>query len=173
MIKAYLAGSIFYEKDVMYNRHLCELIRRAVPGINLYSPVENTEINDKTKFADSKMIYYGDYKRLQETDILIAVIDGDVCPVGTAVEIGIFSELANQDKHKKIVALFTDSRDGYKTMIPEKVEIMKKEIAESQFSYTNLFLVGTIKTHGVLVNNTDDMCRWVKEYSKDIELWKD
>ena len=159
MIRAYLAGSIFYEKDVMYNRHLCELIRKAVPDINLYSPVENTEIN-------SKMIYYGDYKRLQETDILIAVVDGDVCPVGTAVEIGIFSELANQDKHKKIVALFTDSRDGYKTMIPEKVEIMKKEIAESQFSYTNLFLVGTIKTHGVLVNNTDDMCRWVREYSE-------
>lgn len=163
-IKSYLASSIFYEKDVIYNKYLTKLIHNLDLNIDLYSPVENADINDKTKFADSSMIFNADYKRLKETDLLIACIDGDVCPIGTAVEIGIFSELAKHNPHKFIIALFTDSRDGFKTIIPEKIEAMRNGIAQSQFSYTNLFLVGAIESCGILVNNTDDLCKEIQNY---------
>lgn len=162
-INIYLAGSIFYEKDVLYNKMLAEKIRAKAEEleipIDLYSPVENKTINDKTKFADSRMIYAGDYERLEKTDLLVCCIDGDTPPIGTTCEIGIFSEMAKQSTNKSVIALFTDSRDGFKTVIPEKIEIMKEGIAESQFSYTNLFLVGTIHACGTLVNNVDDFIK--------------
>ena len=162
-INIYLAGSIFYEKDVLYNKMLAEKIRAKAEEleipIDLYSPVENKTINDKTKFADSRMIYAGDYERLEKTDLLVCCIDGDIPPIGTTCEIGIFSEMAKQSPNKSVVALFTDSRDGFKTIIPEKIDIMKEGIAESQFSYTNLFLVGTIHSCGSLVNNVDDFIK--------------
>lgn len=162
-INIYLAGSIFYEKDVLYNKMLAEKIRAKAEEleipIDLYSPVENKTINDKTKFADSRMIYMGDYERLEKTDLLVCCIDGDIPPIGTTCEIGIFSEMAKQSPNKSVVALFTDSRDGFKTIIPEKIEVMKEGIAESQFSYTNLFLIGTIHSCGSLVNNIDDFIK--------------
>lgn len=162
-INIYLAGSIFYEKDVLYNKMLAEKIRAKAEEleipIDLYSPVENKTINDKTKFADSRMIYAGDYERLEKTDLLVCCIDGDLPPIGTTCEIGIFSEMAKQSPNKSVVALFTDSRDGFKTIIPEKIDVMKEGIAESQFSYTNLFLVGTIHSCGSLVNNVDDFIK--------------
>lgn len=162
-INIYLAGSIFYEKDVLYNKMLAEKIRAKAEEleipIDLYSPVENKTINDKTKFADSRMIYAGDYERLEKTDLLVCCIDGDIPPIGTTCEIGIFSEMAKQSPNKSVVALFTDSRDGFKTIIPEKIDVMKEGIAESQFSYTNLFLVGTIHSCGSLVNNVDDFIK--------------
>lgn len=162
-INIYLAGSIFYEKDVLYNKMLAEKIRAKAEEleipIDLYSPVENKTINDKTKFADSRMIYMGDYERLEKTDLLVCCIDGDIPPIGTTCEIGIFSEMTKQSPNKSVVALFTDSRDGFKTLIPEKIEVMKEGIAESQFSYTNLFLIGTIHSCGSLVNNVDDFIK--------------
>lgn len=163
-IKIYLAGSIFYDKDVMYNQMLAEKIRDKAKEldipIDLYSPVENKTINDKTKFADSRMIYEADYERLAKTDLLVCCIDGDTPPIGTTCEIGIFSEMSKKAvTGKKVIALFTDSRDGFKTVIDEKIDAMKNGIAESQFSYTNLFLVGAIKSCGKLVNNVDDFIK--------------
>ena len=52
----YLAGSIFYYGDVLRNTEWARRIREAVPGVDLYSPIENTEINGtegKQKFAGS------------------------------------------------------------------------------------------------------------------------
>ena len=93
MIRVYLAGSMFCEADRMYNALLAQKIRERVGDkINLYVPQENMSINDKTKCANSHDIFWGDYNRLQNTDIFIARIDGDIPPSGTSAEIGIMSQ---------------------------------------------------------------------------------
>ena len=92
-IQVYLAGSMFCEADRMYNALLAEKIRERVgEHIDLYVPQENLSINDKTKCANSHDIFWGDYNRLQNTDIFIARIDGDIPPSGTSAEIGIMSQ---------------------------------------------------------------------------------
>ena len=137
-MKAYLAGSIFYDKDIKYNAYLAQGIRKAWPGIDMYVPQEAT-INDKTTFADSTMIYNGDYERLKETDLFIACVDNDVPPIGTVTEIGIFSELAKNNPDKHMVILHTDTRDAYKTITQRKVQDMTQHQCASQFNYFNLF----------------------------------
>jgi nucleoside 2-deoxyribosyltransferase len=92
-IQVYLAGSMFCEADRMYNALLAEKIRERVgEHIDLYVPQENLSINDKTKCANSHDIFWGDYNRLQNCDIFIARIDGDIPPSGTSAEIGIMSQ---------------------------------------------------------------------------------
>ena len=44
-MKAYLAGPIFFYGDLLRNLEWAAKIREAFPGIDLYSPVENTDIN--------------------------------------------------------------------------------------------------------------------------------
>ena len=92
-IQVYLAGSMFCEADRMYNALLAQKIRERVgEHIDLYVPQENNSINDKTKCANSHDIFWGDYNRLQNCDIFIARIDGDIPPSGTSAEIGIMSQ---------------------------------------------------------------------------------
>ena len=44
-MKIYLAGPIFTYGDLLRNTEWAAKIRTAIPGIDLYSPVENTDIN--------------------------------------------------------------------------------------------------------------------------------
>ena len=56
-MKVYLAGSIFYYGDVLRNTEWAQKLRVAFPNIDLYSPIENTDINGpegKKKFAGSR-----------------------------------------------------------------------------------------------------------------------
>lgn len=100
-IQVYLAGSMFCEADRMYNALLAQKIRERVgEHIDLYVPQENLSINDKTKCASSIDIFWGDYNRLQNTDIFIARIDGDIPPSGTSAEIGIMSQRRQYWEHK-------------------------------------------------------------------------
>ena len=99
-IQVYLAGSMFCEADRMYNALLAEKIRERVGNyIDLYVPQENLSINDKTKCANSHDIFWGDYNRLQNTDIFIARIDGDIPPSGTSSEVGIMSQRRQYWEH--------------------------------------------------------------------------
>ena len=92
-MRAYLAGPIFTQRDMDWNQKLAKGIRKAYPGIELYLAQENKTINDKSKFADSKAIFDGDFARLKEADILIATISGDMPPIGTSCEVAIYSEM--------------------------------------------------------------------------------
>ena len=99
-IQVYLAGSMFCEADRMYNTLLAQKIRERVgEHIDLYVPQENLSINDKTKCANSHDIFWGDYNRLQNTDIFIARIDGDIPPSGTSAEVGIMSQRHQNWEH--------------------------------------------------------------------------
>lgn len=120
---AYLAGGIFCYGDLLRNTEWAKKLRDAFPGIDLYSPVENTEINGvegKKKFAGSQAIANGDNARLDKTDVLIACIDGDVIPAGTSAEIGKFHEKIARGDKKVIIGICTDNRQCHLTHSIEK-----------------------------------------------------
>lgn len=195
-IQVYLAGSMFCEADRMYNAYLAEKIREAVGDyIDLYVPQENRSINDKTKCANSHDIFWGDYNRLQNCDIFIARIDGDIPPSGTSAEIGIMSQRRQnwekqfqlfrsmnegdyteaQDRKffvrrygeaPMIIGLCTDSRNPKRTYLEAKNELMKNEDYESQYCYFNLFTLGCIKVNGVLTTSVDELVNNLKDAVK-------
>lgn len=89
-MKAYLANGLFSMGDRLVNEAIALEIRKAIEGIDLYLPQENNAINDKNSFADSVTIAGTDMDRLEESDFLIAVIDGVEIDSGVAAEIGAF-----------------------------------------------------------------------------------
>ena len=169
-MNAYLAGSIFYYGDVLRNTEWAKKIRDAIPNINLYSPIENTDINGaegKKKFAGSQEIANGDNIRLNNTDILIACIDGDVLPSGTCAEIGKFHEKIENGAHKYIIGICTDNRQCYLTHSDAKNDGGASALGEQQYSYQNLYVTGLIKQGGILVSNIDDAITALKDYAKE------
>lgn len=169
-MKIYLAGGIFYEGDFLRNTLWAQKIRDAISGVDLYSPIENTAINGvegKKKFAGSKEIEKADNERLDNTDILIACIDGDVLPSGTCAEIGIFREKIRRGDHKYIVGICTDNRECSRTHSIAKDMGGASGICEAQYSYQNLYVVGCIKQSGIMVNNIDDAIKFIKEREKE------
>ena len=164
---AYLAGSIFSYGDLLRNTEWAARLRNAFPEIDLYSPVENTDINGvegKKKFADSKKVASEDNLRLNQTDVLIACIDGDVLPAGTCAEIGKFHEKIARGDHKFIVGICTDNRQCFLTHSEEKDEGGASALGEQQYSYQNIYVTGLIKEYGVLVTNIDDAISAIRHW---------
>ena len=167
----YLAGPIFCYGDFLRNTEWAAKIREAIPHVNLYSPIENTDINGaegKKKFADSQAIANGDNSRLNNTDILVACIDGDVVPSGTSAEIGKFHEKIERGDHKYIVGICTDNRQCYLTHSEAKNTGGASALGEQQYSYQNLYVTGLIKQGGILVSNIEDAIAFIK--SKENEF---
>lgn len=171
-MKAYLGGSIFYIGDLLRNTLWAQKIREAIPGIDLYSPIENTAINGaegKKKFAGSREIADGDNERLDNTDILIVCIDGDIIPSGSSCEIGVMREKIRRGDHKYIVGIYTDNREFSRTYSEAKVVGARDAFCENQFSYANLYTVGCIKESGILVSNIDDAIAFLKEKAGEFD----
>ena len=169
-MRVYLAGSIFYEGDKLRNSLWADKIRAAIPGIELYSPIDNADINDKTKCADSIAIAEGDNARLDRTDILIACIDGDVIPSGTSAEIGKFHEKCMRQTYdvrkKHLIGIGTDSREMSSTHNEAKDAAGHNGVFENQYSYQNLYTIGLIKQAGHLVRTIDEAIEYLKQYKE-------
>ena len=164
----YLAGSIFYYGDYLRNTEWAKKIRDAFSNIDLYSPIENTDINGiegKKKFADSIMIAKADNARLDNTDVLIACLDNDVIPAGTCAEIGKFHEKIMRGDKKCLVGICTDNRQCALTHSTEKDAGGASRLGEQQYSYQNLYVTGLINEVGYLVSNIDDAIACIKEWA--------
>ena len=169
-MKIYLAGSIFYYGDFLRNKLWAQKIREAIPNIELYSPIENTDINGvegKKKFAGSQEIANGDNIRLNNTDILIACIDGDILPAGTCAEIGKFHEKIERGDHKYIIGICTDNRQMYLTHSEEKNQGGAASLGEQQYSYQNLYVTGLIQQGGILVSDINDAIAFIKSKEEE------
>ena len=165
-MKVYLAGGIFFYGDYLRNIEWANKIREAFPDVDLYSPVENTEINGvegKKKFAGSQEIANGDNIRLDNTDVLIACIDGDVLPSGTCAEIGKFHEKIARGDNKYIIGICTDTRQCYNTHSDAKDKGGAASLGEQQYSYQNLYVTGLIKQAGVLVYSIEEVIDELKK----------
>lgn len=171
-MKIYLAGPIFFYADLLRNTEWSEKIRKAFPGVDLYNPLENTDINGvegKKKFAGSQEIANGDNIRLNNTDILVACIDNDVLPSGTCAEIGKFHEKIERGDHKYIVGICTDTRQAYLTHSAAKDAGGHASLGEQQYSYQNLYVTGLIKQGGVLVSSIDQAIEWIKGVANEFK----
>ena len=175
-MKAYLASQIFAECWRDYNEKVVDRIMGAYPDLDLYVPQMNKAINDKTKCATAEQIAEGDFtNNLDHDDLVIAIVDGDTPGIGTTLEIGYFARMCQEEivrngfTKKRIIALYTDSRECSHTTNTAKNEKLK-EFAECQYSYINLLLVGALKRYGVMVYTIDDL---VKEVGKWIEDFKE
>lgn len=172
-MRVYLASQIFAECWRDYNDKLADKILDQFPGIELYVPQRNEAINDKTKCATAEQITYGDFtQNLDHDDVVVAIVDGDTPGIGTTLEIGYFSRICQEEINKygstkkKIIALYTDSRECSKTFLPAKNEMLK-EVAECQYSYINLLLVGAIKRYGVMCTSIDQVIEELKNIAPE------
>lgn len=162
-MKAYLANGLFSEADQAYNEYLAHRIRMSFPWVDLYAPQENEAINDKTGYADSRAIFKGDNKYLDGADILIAVLDGVEIDSGVSAEVGRF--LAHKEweeshegvyKPRYVFGLYTDVRQqGAENA--KKIDALINQVAENQFMYRNLYVVGGIKEHGIIASSSDEL----------------
>lgn len=171
-MKVYLAGGIFTYGDQLRSSEWSKKLRKAFPAMDLYSPIENTDINGvegKKKFAGSKEIANGDNARLDYADVLIACIDGDVVPAGTSAEIGKFHEKWARGDNKVIIGICTDNRQCALTHSAAKDEGGAASLGEQQYSYQNLYVTGLIKQAGILVSNIDDAIAYLKEIEREFE----
>lgn len=66
---------LFSQADLRYNAYLVEQIRQLDKTIDLYLPQENAAINDKSAYADSKMIALADTENVLASDLLVALLD--------------------------------------------------------------------------------------------------
>lgn len=156
-IKIYFGAPLFSESEQMYNKYVVGKIReRFGDVVDVYNPMENQSINDKTGYADSQMISRGDNEYLEQSDILIALLDGVAVDAGLAAEVGYFFSTG-----RPIVGLYTDSRQG---TYGNKDKIAALEIVgENQMAYLNLYLVGLIKDRGLIVKSSQELLDAIEE----------
>ncbi|MDN6730888.1 MAG: nucleoside 2-deoxyribosyltransferase [Atopostipes suicloacalis] len=156
--KIYFGGPLFNEMEQMYNAHVVKKLREKYgERIDIYLPQENQEINDKSDFADSLAIAQGDNAYLEESDLLIANLDGVTPDSGLSAELGYF-----YSKERPIIGLYTDVRQGTSGN-QEKIAALD-EVAESQFSYINLYTVGLVKLRGEILTSSEDLVEKLEDY---------
>lgn len=156
--KIYFGAPLFNEMELMYNEYVVGKIREKYGDkVEIYLPQENAAINDKSGFADSIAIAQGDNTYLEEADMLIAVLDGVTPDSGLSAELGYFYA-----KDRPILGLYTDTRQGTHGN-QQKIDALD-EIAESQFSYINLYTVGLVKLRGEIINSSDKLVEKIGEF---------
>jgi nucleoside 2-deoxyribosyltransferase len=156
--KIYFGGPLFNEMEQMYNAYVVKKIRETYGDkVSVYLPQENADINDKSGFADSLAIAKGDNAYLEEADLLIALLDGVTPDSGLSAELGYFYSL-----ERPVLGLYTDTRQGAHGN-QEKIAALD-EIAESQFSYVNLYTVGLVKLRGEILTSADALVEKIGEY---------
>ena len=156
-MKIYFAGPMFAKADLLYNEYLVKEIRALSPEIQVYLPQENEAINDKTAYADSKMIALADTEKVLESDLLVAVLDGLTIDAGVASEIGVAYA-----KEIPVIAVYTDTRQ--QGADNEKKLSALQETGENQFHYLNLYTVGLIKLNGAVYNTEAGFLEAVQEF---------
>lgn len=149
--KVYFANGLFNNAQLKYNEYLVSRLRKNIlDDGTIYLPQENMAINDKDSYADSLMIFNGDNEHLDNSDLVIAILDGDTIDDGVACEIGRASALGIP-----ILALYSDTRQqGSRNK--DKLEALKL-VGENQFPYLNLYVSGAIKSNGNIVTHEEDL----------------
>lgn len=172
-VRIYLASQIFAECWRDYNEKIGKMIEERFPEVELYMPQRNKAINDKTKCATAEDIAKGDFDdNLEHDDLMVAIVDGDTPGIGTTIEIGYFARICEEERRKfgktkkKIISLYTDSRECSHTINDAKVDAMYG-FAESQFSYINLLLVGALKRYGVMCHTIEEMLNELEDALKE------
>lgn len=156
-MKLYFSAPLFAASDLRYNAELVASIRQQYPQLEIYLPQENAAINDKSAYADSKMIALADTEKVLESDLMIALLDGLTIDAGVASEIGVAYA-----KGIPVLGLYTDSRQqGADNQ--QKLAALQT-VAENQFHYVNLYTVGLIKLNGEIYSSEAALLAGLADY---------
>lgn len=156
-MKLYFAAPLFAASDLRNNAELVASIRQQYPQLEIYLPQENAAINDKSAYADSKMIALADTEKVLESDLMIALLDGLTIDAGVASEIGVAYA-----KGIPVLGLYTDSRQqGADNQ--QKLAALQT-VAENQFHYVNLYTVGLIKLNGEIYSSEAALLAGLADY---------
>lgn len=167
MTNIYFGAGLFTQADRDFNGRVVERIRKVKLG-EVYLPQSNSAINEKKNYANSIQIFEGDNEYLRNSDILIAVLDGDVVDAGLACEVGYFARMCETDnKPRMIIGLLTDIRQGNVTN--EKIEALE-ELAESPFLYVNTYVTGAIKSNGTIVDSVPELIDEIARFNVERRL---
>lgn len=156
-MKIYFASPLFSNMERRYNAYLVEKIRQALPEADVYVPQEQMSINDKNAYADSIAIAQFDTDALLGSKLMVAVLDGAVIDPGVATEIGVAYQAGIP-----VLGLYTDSRQQGADN-PQKLAALQN-IAESQFSYINLYTVGLVKLNGAVLSSEEELIEQIQCY---------
>ena len=126
MRTVYLAASLFSEAELDFNRKLRDEIKSA--GFNVFLPQEDSN-NIKDERTRQKIIFGKNEAAIQNSDIIVAVLDGTDVDSGTAWEIGYAYA-----RGKPILGLRTDFRtlgiEGTVNLMIERSVILCMNIPE-------------------------------------------
>lgn len=156
-MKIYFAGPMFAKADLLYNEFLVKEIRALHEQLDVYLPQENEAINDKSAYANSKMIALADTEKVLESELLVAVLDGLTIDAGVASEIGVAYA-----KGIPVLALYTDTRQQGADNSQKLAAL--QETAENQFHYLNLYTVGLVKLNGAVLNTEAAFLEAIQEF---------
>jgi nucleoside 2-deoxyribosyltransferase len=126
MKTVYLAAPLFSEAECDFNRKLRDELINA--GFKVFLPQEDSN-NIKDKLDRQKIIFNKNLKGIENSDILVAVVDGADVDSGTAWEIGFaFS------KGKPVLGLRTDFRtlgiEGTVNLMIERSVVLCMSVSE-------------------------------------------
>lgn len=115
-VKVYLAGPLFTDAERQYNLYLKEKLEKyneikfPIYNLDVFLPQElDIDFSSETWQKDT---FASNVKHIDESDIIIAVLDGPICDDGTSWEVGYAWA-----KGKKIFGLRTD----FRTVGPEGI----------------------------------------------------
>jgi len=126
MRTVYLAAPLFTEAELDFNRKLRDRIKSS--GFNVFLPqVDSNNIEDKKN--RQKIIFDKNLKAIENSDLLVAVVDGTDVDSGTAWEIGYAYA-----RGKPIFGLRTDFRtlgiEGTVNLMIERSVVLCSSIRE-------------------------------------------
>jgi len=105
--KGYIAGKLFKQGDIKQRLYEGELVKKELPEIDFYNPIENDEINDKSNLPTAKDIFYGDADRVVESSVILVELDDE--DSGTIYEIGICHGI--EIMREKLIKLKEENKD--------------------------------------------------------------
>ncbi len=117
--RIYLAGPLFSEAELAFNRRLYDELSRHL--FSVYLPQEVGDTSRTREKEEYSAIFSRHVKALEEADIVVAVVDGPDADSGTAWEMGYAYALG-----KIVIALRTDFRRAGRH---ELVNLMLEESA--------------------------------------------
>ena len=134
MRAVYLAAPLFSEAELDFNRKLRDEIKRA--GFKVFLPQEDSN-NIKDEKTRQKIIFGKNEAAIQNSNIIVAVLDGTDIDSGTAWEIGYAYA-----RGKPILGLRTDFRtlgiEGTVNLMIERSVILCMNIPELMNSLKNI-----------------------------------
>lgn len=163
--KVYVGGSLFTDKQIAQRIREEELLKENLKNIDVYNPITNDEINDKTKQPTARDIFLQDTTKIIGSDIITA--DLDDIDEGLAMELGVafginymigtikiaiqengvidkqcLLEMIKSIPCKKILATYSDIRQDTKNE-----NGIYKSVGKNQYVIGGIELMGKIHRH--------------------------